>query len=48
MFGDTYYTKKKPNKIYQLQTSISLHKVHITLQDFEHATSCKNLHKPPN
>jgi hypothetical protein len=43
---DPYYTKKKPTKIYQLQTPISLHKVHSTLQDFEHTTSCENLHKP--
>jgi hypothetical protein len=48
MFGDTYYTKKQTNKIYQFQTPISSHKVHITLQGFEHTMSCENLHKPPD
>jgi hypothetical protein len=37
--------KKKPNKIYQFQTPITPHKVHITLQGFEHTTSYENLHK---
>jgi hypothetical protein len=34
---------KQPNKVYQPQTLVNLHGVHITLQDFEH-TSCGNLH----